>query len=275
MTAHLAFSGFSRTLCPTSVLLTPTCAYATGGTTSSNGARMDPYQTVQQQEQYYQLQDVPGEKVAPFQYQQQAFQPYRTDASGSDATTSTNTILNVKRSVALGVLAVIVLLSLAVIGLSAGLGVSQRDLRQVKGDLEVAQAIFSSAVAAGAATTVFHTPTPASASSTASATTVADVQCPRANGTMYTARTGSKQFRRMCGIDYGGEGEAVDIGNVQTRSLDACIDACAARPSCTGAGWGVIDGDSGAMHSCWMKTNLTRFHRARDDWGFAVLVSEE
>lgn len=253
---------------------------------------MDPYQTVQQQDQYYQLQDVPEEKVAPFQHQQQAFQPYRTDASGSDATTPANTILNVKRSVALGVLAVIVLLSLAVIGLSAGLGISQRDLRQAKGDLETVQAIFSSVAAAGyvpaensepasthrnhrAATTVFHAPTPASASSAASATAVADVQCPRANGTIYTARTEGKRFRRMCGIDYGGEGEAVDIGDVKTRSLDACIDACAARPSCTGAGWGVIDGDSSATHSCWMKTNLTRFHRARDDWGFAVLVSEE
>ncbi|GAB1315336.1 hypothetical protein MFIFM68171_05546 [Madurella fahalii] len=236
---------------------------------------MDPYQTAQPQDQYYQLQDVPQEKVAPFQDQQRAYQPYPTDASGLDVTTSANTVLNVKRSIALGTLAVIVFLFLAVIGLSAGLGVSQRDLRQAKGDLETVQAIFSSAVAAGAATTVSHTPTPASVPPAASVTAVADVQCPRVNGTMYTARTGGKRFRRICGIDYGGEGEAADIGNVKTRSLDACIDACAAEPNCTGAGWGVIDGDSSATHSCWMKTNLTEFHRARPDWGFAVLVSEE
>ena len=89
---------------------------------------------------------------------------------------------------------------------------------------------------------------------------------------MYTASSGGKQFRRMCGIDYGGKGEAVDIGNVKTHNLDACIDACAAKTNCTGAGWGVIEGDTGPLHACWMKTNLTKAHKATPDWGFAVLV---
>jgi hypothetical protein len=89
---------------------------------------------------------------------------------------------------------------------------------------------------------------------------------------MYTASSGGKQFRRLCGVDYGGEGEAVDIGNVKTRNMDACIDACASETNCTGAGWGVIEGDKGATHTCWMKTNLTRPHEAMPDWGFAVLV---
>ena len=100
----------------------------------------------------------------------------------------------------------------------------------------------------------------------------ADVQCPRVNGTIYTASSGGKQFRRLCGLDYGGEGEAVDIDNVKTRNMDACIDACASEENCTGAGWGVIDGDKGATHTCWMKTNLTKSHKAMPDWGFAVLV---
>ncbi len=98
------------------------------------------------------------------------------------------------------------------------------------------------------------------------------MQCPRVNGTTYTASTGGKQFRRLCGLDYGGAGEAIDIGNEKTRSLDACIDACASRANCTGAGWGVMDGDKGTTHSCWMKTNLTKSHKAVPEWGFAVLV---
>jgi hypothetical protein len=50
------------------------------------------------------------------------------------------------------------------------------------------------------------------------------------------------------------------------------MDACATRSNCTGAGWGVMDGDTGGLHSCWMKTNLTKSHKATADWGFAVLL---
>lgn len=114
---------------------------------------------------------------------------------------------------------------------------------------------------------------PTTASSAAAAPTATiDVQCPQVNGTVYTASSGGKRFRRMCGVDYGGEGEAIDIANVKTRSLDACIDACASRSNCTGAGWGVIKGDKNPLQSCWMKTNLTKFHKATPDWGFAVFV---
>jgi hypothetical protein len=125
-----------------------------------------------------------------------------------------------------------------------------------------------------AATTAFLAPSQTTTSSATATPTAAaaDVQCPRVNGTVYTASTGGKRFRRMCGIDYGGNGEAIDIGSVKTRSLDACIDACASKSNCTGAGWGVIQGDKGPLQSCWMKTNLTKFHSATSDWGFALLV---
>ena len=119
---------------------------------------------------------------------------------------------------------------------------------------------------------VLPTSTTASVPAVASPTAKADVQCPRVNGTIYTASSGGKRFRRLCGVDYGGEGEAVDIGNVKTINLDACIDACASETNCTGAGWGVIEGDKGPTHSCWMKTNLTKSHKAMPEWGFAVLV---
>jgi hypothetical protein len=122
---------------------------------------------------------------------------------------------------------------------------------------------------------VLPAPTTVSTPSATPTAVAADVQCPRVNGTIYTASTGGKRFRRLCGLDYGGEGEAVDIGNVKTRNMDGCIDACASRGNCTGAGWGVIDGDKGPTHTCWMKTNLTKSHTATPEWGFAVLVAAE
>lgn len=111
---------------------------------------MDPRQ-VQQPTQYHQLQDGPREKTEHFLHQQQPdqpYQPYHGDA-GSLAAPSSGTILSVKRSIALGVIAVLGFLLLAVIGLSAGLGVSQRGLHQAQSDLDMAQAALSSAIAAG------------------------------------------------------------------------------------------------------------------------------
>jgi len=117
------------------------------------------------------------------------------------------------------------------------------------------------------------------------------VQCPRINGTLYTpggnsttnstttnstsnSTTGGtprKQFRLLCGFDYG-QGEAKDLKGVKVQNLNACADACAATANCTGAGWGVISGDAGPEHTCWLKTNLTKPHVATGSWGFAVLL---
>jgi hypothetical protein len=122
---------------------------------------MDHQQPVQQplqQQQYYPIPETQREKIEQLQYQQAAFDPYYVqptlagpdlNAGNGPPTGSGHTVLSVTRGVALSVLAAIVLLLLLVIGLSAGLGVSQRDLNQVKGDLAVVQAALSSAVAVG------------------------------------------------------------------------------------------------------------------------------
>ncbi len=111
---------------------------------------MDPQQPMQQPTQYYQLQDAAQEKTEPFLHQQQPYyQPYQADGTVPAAASSGDTILSVKRSLALVVCAVLAFLFLAVIGLSAGLGVSQRDLHQAKSDLDMTQAMLSSAMAAG------------------------------------------------------------------------------------------------------------------------------
>ncbi|KAK3693061.1 hypothetical protein B0T22DRAFT_486851 [Podospora appendiculata] len=190
---------------------------------------------------------------------------YRPSGSGPALAASGATSLRIKRSVALAVVIVAGLLLFAVIGLASGLGVSQRNLHQAQDDL-------ASALGGAAAASATTTSSPAAAAPTA---TAASFACPNAagNGTLYTssATSGSKQFQRFCGIDFG-PGESTDLGSAKTESLDACLDACAAKPKCTGAGWGVIAGDTSSLHSCWMKTNLTRSHEATPEWGFGRLV---
>ncbi|KAM7184315.1 hypothetical protein V8F20_012283 [Naviculisporaceae sp. PSN 640] len=198
-------------------------------------------------------------------------------------------IINVQARLAGCILAVIVILFAAVIGLAAGLGMTQEVLRQTRSDLLLAQAKL---VAPGTGNSNQATPAPAPApappganvpsptTSTApitAPTAEAAIKCPAANGTFYTAEdSGSgeppKQFQRLCGIDYG-QGEAKDIGSKKVASLDECMDACAAKEGCTGAGWGAIPGDKGNMHACWMKTGLIKYHKATPDWGFGRLVT--
>ena len=102
--------------------------------------------TTQQPAQYHPLQDAPHEKGQRFQDHQPPYEPYQpphSDVDDGPAPATGPTLLSVSRAVALAAVAVILFLLLTVIGLSAGLGVSQRDLRQVKGDLEAAQAVLS------------------------------------------------------------------------------------------------------------------------------------
>ncbi len=90
---------------------------------------------------------------------------------------------------------------------------------------------------------------------------------------MTVTAVGNKKFIRYCGIDFGsGDGEANNINSVKTTSMTDCINACAAFPGCTGAGWGFIQGvDTGNLYSCYMKDDLNHSHAAVSTWDFAVL----
>ncbi|KAM7185717.1 hypothetical protein V8F33_012227 [Rhypophila sp. PSN 637] len=181
------------------------------------------------------------------------------------------------------IFAIIAILFAAVIALAVGLGMTQETLRQTRSDLLLAQAKL---VAPGTGTAANSPPsdtttppTPATVTATIASTPTAQaaIKCPAGNGTFYSTPSGdssgpTKQFQRICGIDYG-QGEAKDIGSKKVASLDECMDACAARAGCTGAGWGAITGDKGNMHSCWMKTGLIKPHKATQDWGFGVLIT--
>ena len=95
--------------------------------------------------------------------------------------------------------------------------------------------------------------------------------CPAANNTKYHVPGTEKTFLRICGIDYSGAGQAAELGVVWTSSMQECIVNCAGYPSCTGCGWGVIEGDAGSDHRCWLKGDLQQAHVVRTGWDFAIL----
>jgi len=105
---------------------------------------MDTHNTMQQPAQYHHLQDAPHDKAE--QFHQPAYEPYQPHHSDVPQGAGP-TVLSVTRGVALAAIGLILFLLLAVVGLSAGLGVSQRDLSQAKTGLEAAQAALSAATA--------------------------------------------------------------------------------------------------------------------------------
>lgn len=106
---------------------------------------MDPHHVQPgQPAPYHHLGDAQQEKAAQFQYQQPVYEQYGAQEQPKAAATGP-TILNITRGVALAAVGVVIFLLITVIGLSAGLGVSQRDLHQAQSDLGVAQSALSSA----------------------------------------------------------------------------------------------------------------------------------
>lgn len=88
---------------------------------------------------------------------------------------------------------------------------------------------------------------------------------------MYRVPDSQKTFLLMCGIDYSGAGQAVDIGNLFTIDMEDCMANCATFPGCTACGWGIIPGDPGSEHRCWLKGDLQKSNQPKPGWYFAIL----
>lgn len=97
------------------------------------------------------------------------------------------------------------------------------------------------------------------------------VSCPAANDTRYNVPGTNATFLRRCGIDYSGVDQAKDLASVWTLSMQDCMFQCADYPGCQACGWGVIPGDEGSLHRCWLKSNLQSSHQSRAGWEFAIL----
>ncbi|KAH8879515.1 hypothetical protein GQ53DRAFT_671943, partial [Thozetella sp. PMI_491] len=119
--------------------------------------------------------------------------------------------------------------------------------------------------------TASPTTNPSSTSSAPTALPTSNIDCPKSNNTMFTASNGEK-FEQFCGVDYSGEG-AADLSSTKAISMDACMEACATKKGCQGAGWGYLAGDKSLNHTCYMKTNLTKSHSADATWAFGKLLT--
>ena len=77
---------------------------------------------------------------------------------------------------------------------------------------------------------------------------------------------------RVVPVDYSGDdGGATDLAHAWTESMADCMNACASLDQCTACAWGYLEGDRGAKHRCYMKTDLEKSHKAASDWCFAIV----
>ncbi|CAN8097510.1 unnamed protein product [Discula destructiva] len=176
------------------------------------------------------------------------------------------TILGMTRKVFWVVLVTVVVLLGLVVGLGAGLGARVNRLDSAS---QSSDAAAPSNTSSSATTTSASLPTATYTTATSTAAT-AVIPCPAQNNTLYKAHAATlTKFRLYCDVDFSGD-EAADLAQVDTVSMEACMDVCASTDKCQGAGWGST-GSVSSAYTCYMKTNLTSGHDASDSaWSFAV-----
>ncbi|KAK0737460.1 hypothetical protein B0T21DRAFT_439144 [Apiosordaria backusii] len=186
------------------------------------------------------------------------------------------TICGVKRGLFLLLLAVggLVLLAIA-IGVGLGVGLAKKPESAETAGLST---LPTTTTPTEAPATVYITTTvsPSSPTSTTSGTspsaTGTGLSCPQSQGTHYLSNNG-KKFITLCGVDYSENGEAKEISNAKVKTFRDCLELCSKKKECTGAGWGVMEGDKAGEHTCWMKNGLNSSHTAVPEWGFGVLLA--
>ncbi|KAI0137089.1 hypothetical protein BJ170DRAFT_604486 [Xylariales sp. AK1849] len=184
-------------------------------------------------------------------------------------------ICGLKRRWFWGLLAVmlVVLIGMA-IGVGVGVSGSQRTSHETGGGAQSSssgtEGVSQTSITPSATETTTVTATTTSSSSTATMT--AGIDCPAGNGSTFAVPGSTVTFLHLCGVDYSGDGEAVDIKNVPTDSMADCMTNCAGTAGCTGCGWGYVDGDSLYQHTCWLKSGLKTPHTVDEGWAFAIMV---
>ncbi|KAK2058102.1 hypothetical protein LY76DRAFT_593594 [Colletotrichum caudatum] len=98
----------------------------------------------------------------------------------------------------------------------------------------------------------------------------AKITCPAEDNATFSAQDHpDRHFRLICGHDFNSQDGAIDLASANATTMAACIDLCAARAECVGAGWGEYYGD----RICWMKSLLGEMNTS-GNWLFAVDVNK-
>ncbi|KAK4229985.1 hypothetical protein QBC38DRAFT_71032 [Podospora fimiseda] len=181
-----------------------------------------------------------------------------------------DTICGIRRRLFLRLLGIggIILLAIA-IGVGVGVGLGQKYSKQ-----DVMQSSVTSngsEISTPTTTSGIILPTTTQTSTAPSATVTGS--CPGMDNTQYRSSTG-KNFLHLCGVDYSGKSEAIDIGNATTATFKECVELCSNETRCTGVGWGArMDDSLSKKPNCWMKSGLNQSHTAKPHWNFAVLLA--
>ncbi|KAF4824044.1 hypothetical protein CGCTS75_v010296 [Colletotrichum tropicale] len=97
-------------------------------------------------------------------------------------------------------------------------------------------------------------------------TKTANITCPASDNSTFSAQDEpDRLFRLICGHDYNSADGAIDLTAENATTMANCIDRCANRSECVGAGWGDYYGN----HVCWMKSRLGK-PNVSGNWLFAV-----
>ncbi|KAI5856773.1 hypothetical protein GGS23DRAFT_393036 [Durotheca rogersii] len=198
-------------------------------------------------------------------------------------------ILGMRKTPFWWLLALLGLLLVIAIGVGVGVGVSReasggsdRDaiaeaVTASSSSLSPTPAISGPVTSAAGDVSITSTLSPSTTSSSSGSTSTptgsaeGKIDCPTANGTVYQVPGSDKRFLRICGIDYSAD-EAQDLRQVPTETILDCMKNCAGTYQCTGCAWGVLEGDTGTQHTCFLKGNLRTPHEADINWAFAVLL---
>lgn len=196
------------------------------------------------------------------------FYDYQYDHVAPPAPIPAATICGVKARLFWLLLGAVALLVVIAVGVGVGIGVGGQ---HHKSSAETSPGTMPSQTSH---TKTLSSATPTSRSKTAAApepTSTHLLSCPQGNGTRYDVPNSHKTFQLICDIDYSGAGEATDVASLYTTDMEACVSNCAVFEGCTGCGWGVIPGDAGSLHRCWLKGGLGKTHQSKPGWYFAIL----
>ncbi|KAK3996480.1 hypothetical protein QBC44DRAFT_148990 [Cladorrhinum sp. PSN332] len=188
-----------------------------------------------------------------------------------DQSRSNGTICGIRRRLFLWLLGLvaIVLLAIAIgVGVGVGLGHQKQTAEQ---PIQSSVTSNSSGISTATATSGVILPTATTHTSTAPSAT-ATGSCPGMDNTQYYTSSG-KKFLHLCGVDYSGQAEAINVGNATTATFKECVELCSKKTGCTGAGWGIGMDDRLNKPNCWMKSSLNQSHTATPQWNFAVLLA--
>ncbi|RYP74320.1 hypothetical protein DL770_007630 [Monosporascus sp. CRB-9-2] len=99
------------------------------------------------------------------------------------------------------------------------------------------------------------------------ATSDSRLECPEADGTVFTDQGTGKRFKHSCYEQYPG----YDIENREKESMAACITWCAEVDECVAANWYNAGPQGTDLNYCWLKSDRGEVRKTEDAQNAALI----